>query len=295
MQNTYEHFDKQEIISLFQLSISPSLPPKSGMATDSNEHGKNQAETNSQKPSCKIPFTNPDILNRFEHNTNIPLLRYQNFISLFHMRPTLLGDHTVLHQDTMPKENNMTLARQGTYGGGNNNSLAYSYKEYYYTLSTCSSHNVVLWSFADPTRVKIKSGMGVEVMACSPPQVYIPPHTLNLWLHLLLVQLLSTCPTQYFIYDDKSPQLPLPSVSLVDMPQTTKTAASASPTSTSAGSKPKFALGGCFAPYAVLLVRLLRRRTHGMHMPGQGQEEEGVRAELICWAWPNGSRYELKS
>ena len=117
MQNTYENVDKHEIISLIQLSVSPSMPPKSGMAIDSNEHGKNQAETNSQKPSCKIPFTNPDILNRFEHNTDIPLSRYQKFISLFYMRPTLLGDHAVLHQDTMPKENNMTLARQGTYGG----------------------------------------------------------------------------------------------------------------------------------------------------------------------------------
>ena len=63
MQNTYELFDKQEIISLIQLSVSPSLHVKSEMATESNEHGKNQAETNSQKPSCKIPFANPEILN----------------------------------------------------------------------------------------------------------------------------------------------------------------------------------------------------------------------------------------
>ena len=75
MPNTYGNANKHEIISLIQLSVSLSMPPKSGMAIDSNEHGKNQAETSSHMASCKIQSTNPGSLTRFEHVAEIQFFK----------------------------------------------------------------------------------------------------------------------------------------------------------------------------------------------------------------------------
>ena len=72
MQNTYEHFDKQEIIPPIQLNASLSGPPQSGSATDSSGHSKNpRLEPTAKKHSCKIMITKPEIPNSSEYNKDI--------------------------------------------------------------------------------------------------------------------------------------------------------------------------------------------------------------------------------
>ena len=74
------------------------MPPNPGMGTNSNEHGKNQAETSSPKPSCKIRFTDPGSLTKNEHNTNITF--HQSFIIILDNNPALMSYHIELTQRT---------------------------------------------------------------------------------------------------------------------------------------------------------------------------------------------------
>ena len=104
MQNTYEHFDKQEIIPLIQLSVSPSGPPKSGSATDSNRHSKNpRLEPTAKKHSCKIPIAKPEIIINTEHYKDISIQISQKFISV--SLQTLARANTLLSdENTETKE-----------------------------------------------------------------------------------------------------------------------------------------------------------------------------------------------
>ena len=78
--NTYENANEHEIISLIQLSESLSMPPNPGKGANSNEHRKNETEASSQKPFCKIPFINPGLLAKKEHNTRVS--SHKSFIIL---------------------------------------------------------------------------------------------------------------------------------------------------------------------------------------------------------------------
>ena len=83
MQNTYEHFDKQEIVPLIQLYASLSGPPKSGSATDSNGHSKNpRLEPTAKKHFCKIPIAKPEIVINTEHYKDISIQISQNLFDV---------------------------------------------------------------------------------------------------------------------------------------------------------------------------------------------------------------------
>ena len=98
MQNTYEYFDKQEIIPLIQLNVSPSGPPESGSATGSNGHSKNsRLEPTAKKYSCKIPIAKPEIVINTEHYKDISIQISQNLFNV--------SLQSLARVDTLPCEN----------------------------------------------------------------------------------------------------------------------------------------------------------------------------------------------